>query len=281
MKGADPEAIRALAQRHRERGSPSAAAMLDLAAALTEAAGPPPTSPWFLKFRGASSAGDQLADALGAWAAASAEVLAAMARSLSGTQESWTGGGVSSSADSLPALTERLVATTRSTNESLSRAAGALRGEGAELVRRAGEVGALERSLQQERGRLRETLERCTGLEAQLANLGGERAKNAERVSQLQERLRIAGAATTERRAMEARVAEAEKVAAQERAKHEELSARQLALEQELSSLGERLARTRALVRELEGSPHLDVSRRVLEIWRSLPPDSAGGPPHG
>lgn len=218
---------------------------------------------------------DALARAFGAWTEGCAEVLAAMARALAGAEASWKGGGVPASGDSLPAVAERLAAGTRCLNESLARTATALRSEAAELVRRASDVGSLERSVQHERGRLREAVELSKTLEEQLAALGAERSRAADRIAMLQERLRLAGAKAAERRALEQRVAEAEDAAERDRVASEELEGRLQTLEQERAGLSERLSRTRAMIDELEKSPDRELSRRVHEIWRCLPPDAA------
>ncbi len=250
--------------------------MLDLAAALCEAAGPPPATPWFrsLGRPGEPAAVDALAGDFGVWADSCAAVLAAMARALAGTEASWKGGGVPASGDSLPAVAERLVADTRSINEVLARTASALRSEAADLVRRASDVGSLERSVQHERGRLREAVEQCKTLEEQLSTLGGQRSRMADRVAMLQERLRLAGAKMTDRRAIEQQVIEAEAAAERDRVASNELERRLQVLQQERAGLGERLSRTRALIEELEKSPDRELSRRVHEIWRCLPPDA-------
>ena len=272
-----PEGLRTEARQHRERDGESGTTMLELAAALCEAAGSPPATPWFRNLGGPrdTPAVDVLAGAFAAWAEGCAAVLAAMTRALAGAEASWKGGGVPVSGDSLPAVAERLATGTRSLNEALARTATVLRSEAAELVRRASDVGSLERSVQHERGRLREAAERCKALEEQLATLGGERSRAADRVAMLQERLRLAGAKTAERRAMEQRVAEAEAAAGRDRAEGEEMEKRLQILEQERSGLGERLLRTRALIDELEKSPDRELSQRVHEIWRCLPPDAA------
>lgn len=279
-----PDALLAAASRHREQGNPAAAAMLELAAALCSAAGSAPAAPWYrtLVNRSQPTVADVLSGHFESWAGACGEVLAAMARALVGTESSWNGGGVPASGDSLPAVVERVLAETRCLNKNLAQAALSLRSEGAELVRRAGDVGSLERSVQNERARLREDLERCKKLEAELQGLVGERARVSERMATLQERLRLAVLNAVERRAFEQRVSDAEALAAGDRAESEACDRRLKVLEQERADLGERLARTRALIHELEKSPDRELCRRVHEIWRSLPPDvQAGGGHHG
>lgn len=275
-QASDPDSLLAAASRHRERGSPAGAAMLELAAALCKAAGPAPAAPWYraLVNREQPHVGDGLPGRFAVWAEACGDVLAAMARALSGAESSWRGGSVPASGDSLPAVAERLLAETGALNKALARTASALRSEGSELVRRAGDVGSLERSVQHEQGRLREELERCKRLEVQLAGYTGERSRVAERVAVLQERLRLAGGTTVERKSLEQRVADAEAAAAREKAESEELERRLKALEQERKDLSERLDKTRALVHELEKSPDRELCRRVHEIWRCLPPDA-------
>lgn len=272
----DPGSLLAAARLHRERGNPAGAAMLELAAALWAAAGPVPTAPWYraLVNRKDTPVQDDLSSRFAAWAEACGDVLAAMARSLAGTESSWSSGSVPVSGDSLPSVAERLIAETGFLNKALSRAAATLRSEGSELVRRAGEVGSLERSVQKEHGRLREELEKCTRLEAQLAGLVGERLRAAERVAVLQDRLRLAGGTAGERRSLEQRVADAEAAAARDRAENEELDRQLNAIEQERKELSKRLEQTRALVHDLELSPDRELSKRVQEIWRCLPPDA-------
>jgi chromosome segregation ATPase len=256
--------------------------MLELAAALCSAAGSAPAAPWYraLADRSEPKIADDISGRFDAWAGACGEVLAAMARALVGTESSWNGGRIPSSGDSLSAVVERVLAETACLNKGLAQAASSLRSEGAELVRRAGDVGSLERSVQKERARLREDLERCKKLDAELGGLVGERARVSERMAALQERLRLAASTAVERGAFEQKVSDAEALAARDRAESEACDRRLKLLEHERADLGERLARTRALIHELEKSPDRELCRRVHEIWRSLPPDVQTGGGH-
>ncbi len=271
-----PDGLRTLASRRRAQGNSASAGMLELAASLWEAAESTEEAPWYRMFgsRQPSTDGVDLQSTFAAWSDSCGEVLAAMSRSLVGAESCWKGSGVPVPGEGLPFVAERLVVQSRSVNEALGRIGAALRSEGIELVRRASNVGSLERSVQHERGRLQEDLDRGADLEEAIRGLGTERLRAAERVASLQERLRLARATTAERETLLKRVVEMEEVTRKEKAESDELEKRLKVLERESAELGERVVRTRALIVELEKSPDRELSRRVQEVWRLLPPDA-------
>ncbi len=177
-------------------------------------------------------------------------------------------------------MAERLLAETGCLNKALARTASALRSEGSELVRRAGDVGSLERSFKLSGVVYGKNWRGARGSKRSLPDLpeSGRVWLNAWAV--LQERLRLAGGTTVERRSLEQRVAEAEATAAREKAEIEEFDRRLKALEQERKDLGERLDKTRALVHELEKSPDRELCRRVHEIWALSATGCAGEGEH-
>jgi hypothetical protein len=208
--------------------------------------------------------------ALEEWCARCTEVLAAMAYPLQELGPALAGEPPRTDPDSFAHLAQRLAEQAGQTGDSLGGACGALRSQAGRLLQRASQLGATARSVQLDRLRLADDLRQVELLEKQAAALGVERAAVAERMTSLQERLRLAESTPEKCRLLEKEVDRHETVAGELRARLKELEQTREDQQAENASLGDRIRQTEQLIEELKRSPEGELLRTVEAVWRAV-----------